>query len=68
VVFPVVYLLARCLLGCVMVRARREVSKDGEFLVLRHESVVLRRQSAGSATSRPIDLAHGAVPADPQAR
>ena len=61
-VFPVVYLLARCLLGCVMVRARREVSKDGELLVLRHENVVLRRQSAGSATSRPIDLAHGAVP------
>jgi len=38
------YLLVRCLLGCVMVLARREVSKDAELLVLRHENAVLRRQ------------------------
>jgi len=38
-----VYLLVRCLLGCVMVLARREVSKDAELLVLRHENAVLRR-------------------------
>jgi hypothetical protein len=36
--------LVRCLLGCVMVLARREVSKDAGLLVLRHENTVLRRQ------------------------
>jgi hypothetical protein len=44
VIFPVVYLLARGLLGCLMMRARREASKDAELLVLRHENAVLRRQ------------------------
>jgi hypothetical protein len=42
-IFSVGYLLGRCLLGCVMVLARREVSKDAELLVLRHENAVLRR-------------------------
>jgi hypothetical protein len=44
VIFSVVCMLARCLLGCLMVLARREVSKDAELLVLRHENAVLRRQ------------------------
>jgi hypothetical protein len=44
VIFSVVYLLVRCLLGCLMVLARREVSRDAELLVLRHENAVLRRQ------------------------
>jgi putative transposase len=44
VIFSVVYLLARCLLSCLAVLARREVSKDAELLVLRHENAVLRRQ------------------------
>jgi putative transposase len=44
VIFSVGYQLVRCLLGCVMVLARREVSKDAELLVLRHENAVLRRQ------------------------
>src|SRR5258707_1577980 len=40
----VVYLLVRCLLGCLMVLTRHQVSKDAELLVLRHENAVLRRQ------------------------
>ncbi len=43
-ILSVVYPLARRLLGCLMVLARREVSKDAELLVLRHENAVLRRQ------------------------
>lgn len=43
-IFSVVYLLARCLLGSLMVLVRREVSKEAELLVLRHENAVLRRQ------------------------
>jgi putative transposase len=44
VIFSVAYLVVRRLLGCLMVLARREVSKDAELLVLRHENAVLRRQ------------------------
>jgi putative transposase len=44
VIFSVVYLLVRRLLGCLMVLARGEVSKDAELLVLRHQNAVLRRQ------------------------
>lgn len=36
VIFSVVYMLARCLLGWLVVLAWREVSKDAESLVLRH--------------------------------
>ena len=43
-IFSVGYLLAHCLLSCLAVLARREVSKDAELLVLRHENAVLRRQ------------------------
>ncbi len=43
-IFSVGYQLVRCLRGCVMVLARREVSKDAGLLVLRHENAVLRRQ------------------------
>jgi hypothetical protein len=39
-----VHLLVRCLLGCLMVLARRAASKDAELLMLRHENAVLRRQ------------------------
>ncbi len=44
-IFSVFYLVVRCLLGSLMVLARRQVSKDAELLVLRQENVVLRRQS-----------------------
>ncbi len=47
-IFSVVYLLARRLLGCLMVLARREVSKDAEVLLLQHENEVLRRQIGAS--------------------
>ena len=53
-IFSVVYLLARCLLGCLMVLARREVFKDAELLVLRHENGVLRRH-AGRVRYQPTD-------------
>ena len=43
-IFSSVCLLVRCLFGSVAVLARREVSKDAELLVLRHENAVLRRQ------------------------
>jgi putative transposase len=45
VIFSVVYLVVRRLLDCLMVLAWREVSKDAELLVLRHENAVLRRQT-----------------------
>ncbi len=43
-IISVVYLLVRCLLGCLTVLTRRQMSKGAELLVLRHENAVLRRQ------------------------
>ena len=54
VIFSVVYMLARCLLGCLMVRGRREASKDAELLALRHENAVPSRQ-VGRVRYRPGD-------------
>jgi hypothetical protein len=53
-IFSVVYLLVRCLLGCLTVLARHEASKDAELLVLRHENAVLRRQG-GRVRCEPGD-------------
>jgi len=44
VIFSVVYLLACCLLGCMMVLARREASRDAELLVVRHEALLSRTE------------------------
>jgi putative transposase len=54
VIFSVVYLVVRCLLGCLMVRARREVAKDAGLLVVRHEIAVLGRQ-IGRVRYQPAD-------------
>ena len=40
----IVYLVVRCLLGCLMMLTQRQVSRNAELLVLRHENAVLRRQ------------------------
>jgi hypothetical protein len=40
----ILYRLLRCLLGLTAVLVRRDLSKDAELLVLRHENTVLRRQ------------------------
>ncbi len=42
----ILYQLVRCLLGLAVVLVRRDLSKDAELLVLRHENTVLRRQIA----------------------
>ena len=53
-IFSVFYLVVRCLLGSLIVLARRQVSKDAELMVLRHENAVLRRQS-GRVRYEPAD-------------
>ena len=54
--FSILYQLVRCLLGLVVVLVRRDLSKDVELLVLRHENAVLRRQIA-RAHYTPADRA-----------
>ena len=41
-IFSVGYLLTRCLLDGLMLLARREVLKDAELLVVRHEALLSR--------------------------
>ena len=43
-IISVIYLLVRCLLGCLTVLSRGQAAKDAELLALRHENTVLRRQ------------------------
>ena len=54
-IFSVAYLLVRRLLGCLIVLARREASKDADLLVLRHQNALLRRQT-GRVRYQPADL------------
>jgi transposase len=42
--FSLVYLILRCLLGLLVAVLRADITKDVELLVLRHENAVLRRQ------------------------
>jgi len=56
VIFSLVYLLARRLVELLVLRARTDVSKDVEILVLRHEVSVLRRQ-VSRPRPRPADRA-----------
>jgi hypothetical protein len=51
------YQLVRCLLCVTVVLVRRDLSKDAELLVLRHENHVLRRQIAlWGSRSRSVPL------------
>jgi putative transposase len=54
VIISVVYLLVRCLLGCLTALSRAEAPKDAELLVLRHENAILRRQ-IGRVRYQPAD-------------
>ena len=55
-IFSVAYMLARRLLGCLMVLARREVSKDAELLVLRNENRARpRRATEAAELARVVD-------------
>jgi putative transposase len=62
----IVYLLVRRILGLAALISSKDLAKDAELVVLRHENAVLRRP-AGSGTSRPAGCAaprwHGPYPA-----
>ena len=51
--FKIVYLLVRRILGLAVLISRSDLAKDAELLVLRHENAVLRRHAGGSCTTRP---------------
>ena len=51
-IFSIVYLAVRCLPGFLMVLTQRQMSKDAELLVLRHENAVITARSAQSGFGR----------------
>ena len=54
VLLMIVYLLVRRVLGLAVLVFRRDLAKDAELLVLRHENAVLRRH-AGRIRYEPTD-------------
>ena len=55
-IFTLVYLIVRAVLGLLVMLFRRDLSKDAELLVLRHENAVLRRH-VGRVRYGPADRA-----------
>ena len=53
-VLTIVYLLVRRVLGLAVLVFRRDLAKDAELLVLRHENAVLRRHT-GRIRYEPAD-------------
>jgi len=53
VAISVIYLLVRCMQGCLTMLTRGQVVKDRELLVLRHETLSFAARSAGFVTSQP---------------
>ena len=56
VIFTLVYLIVHAVLGLLVMLFRRDLSKDAELLVLRHENAVLRR-NVGRVRYKPADRA-----------
>ena len=54
VLIKIAYLLVRRILGLAVLLFRRDMAKDAELLVLRHENAVLRRQ-VGRLRYEPAD-------------
>ena len=54
VLIKIVYLLTRRILGLAVLVFRKDLAKDAELLVLRHENRVLRRH-AGRVRYEPAD-------------
>jgi len=54
VLIKIAYLLVRRILGLAALLFRRDMAKDAELLVLRHENAVLRRQ-VGLLRYEPAD-------------